>query len=578
MVKGRIVRVSGSVVMASGLTDAGLFHRVAVGGLGLAGEVIRIDGDLATIQVYESTAGLRIGESVVDTGRPFSVTLGPGLLGSVFDGIQRPLPRILDQEGPFIGRGSRADFACDPRTWEVAAKVRPGERVDPGQVVAELRETPSLVHRILCPPGTSGTVTTVHEGILGLADSVCELENGQCISLSQTWPCRIPRPHSGKCNPDAPAITGQRVVDCFFPFAQGGLAVIPGGFGTGKTVLEHTLAEHLDADVIVYVGCGERGNEMSEILTDFDSLQDPRTGRPLMERTVLVANTSNMPVAAREASIYTGVTVGEYYRDMGYRVALLADSISRWAEALREISSRLEELPGEEGYPSYLASRLSQFYERAGRIHCLGGRGDGALSIVAAVSPPGGDLSEPVTQASLRMAGCFWALDPGLAAQRHYPAVDWRQSFSLYRESMKQAWEAEGGDGWWERVGALEELLAREEALREIAQLVGYDALQESEKFLLRAGQTVREGFLQQDATHPVDAFCTPRKARLLMEIFVCIFDRVRDDIVKDPSAAPLERAGLNSLPKLRYLEEGELSALLEEAKRNGTVRLGGGV
>jgi V/A-type H+-transporting ATPase subunit A len=572
MATGRIVRVSGSVIMASGLTHAGLYHRVAVGGVGLAGEVIRIDRDLATIQVYESTAGLRIGESVVDTGTPFSVTLGPGLLGSVFDGIQRPLPRILDQEGPFIGRGARADFASDPRTWEVTAEVRPGARVDPGQVVAELRETPSLSHRVLCPPGISGTVITVQEGTLGLGDSVCQLEHGRCVSLSQTWPCRTPRPYRGKRNPDTPAVTGQRVVDCFFPFAQGGFAVIPGGFGTGKTVLEHTLAEHLDADVIVYVGCGERGNEMSEILTDFASLEDPRTGRPLMERTVLVANTSNMPVAAREASIYTGVTIGEYYRDMGYRVALLADSISRWAEALREISSRLEELPGEEGYPPYLASRLSQFYERAGRVQCLDGTREGALSIVAAVSPPGGDLSEPVTQASLRMAGCFWALDPALAAQRHYPAVDWQQSFSLYRESLKEAWEAAGGEGWWERVGVLEGLLAREEAVREIAQLVGYDALQESEKFLLRAGQTVREGFLQQDATHAADAFCTPRKARLLMEILLCIFDRVRDDIATERSATPLETAGLNHLPKLRYLGEEQLSGFLQQAQRTGTI------
>ncbi|GAB4271304.1 MAG: V-type ATP synthase subunit A [Deferrisomatales bacterium] len=564
------MRISGSTVAASGLEGAGLYHRVEVGQARLAGEIIRLDGEVATVQVYESTWGLRVGEPVEDTGRPFSVTLGPGLLGSVFDGIQRPLPRILEEQGPFLGRGAAATFLGDPRRWEVEPVVGPGDAVGPGEEVARVQETPALVHRVLCPPETSGAVSRVFGGPRTLADPVCELADGTTIRLAQHWPCRVPRPHRGKLSPEQPCVTGQRVIDCFFPLAQGGLAVVPGGFGTGKTVLEQALAKHLDVDVIVYVGCGERGNEMTEILREFTALEDPRTGRPLMERTVLVANTSNMPVAAREASIYTGITLAEYYRDMGYRVALLADSVSRWAEALREISSRLEELPGEEGYPSYLASRLGQFYERAGRVRCLGGAGDGALSVVAAVSPPGGDLSEPVTQASLRMAGCFWALDPALASQRHYPAVDWRESFTLYREFLRGAWEERGGPGWHERCGRLGELLAHEEAVREIAQLVGYDALQDAEKFALEAGRGVREGFLQQDATHPMDGFCPPEKARLLMDLLLALFDRARQRIAREGAEVSAERAALAEVPRLRYLSTERLRRMLEEVKDGG--------
>ncbi len=569
MEQGRIVRVAGSIVVAEGLRGAALYHRVGVGPLALPGEVIRIEGEWVTVQVYEETEGLRIGEPVLDTGQPFSVILGPGLLGSVVDGVQRPLPRLLEAQGPFLHKTASGEGPGDPRAWAVRATVAPGEAVSAGTVVAEIEETPALTHRVLCPPNCSGTVSQVFEGERRLGDPACELEGGVTVTLSHAWPCRIPRPVARRLDPRVPAVTGQRVIDAFFPLAEGGIAVVPGGFGTGKTVLEHILARHLEADVVVYVGCGERGNEMTDILEGFAALEDPRTGRPLLERTVLVANTSNMPVAAREASIYTGVTIAEYYRDMGYRVALLADSVSRWAEALREISSRLEEMPGEEGYPPYLASRLGQFYERAGRVVCLGHEREGALSMVAAISPPGGDFSEPVTQASMRVAGCFWALDPSLAAQRHYPAIDWTESYSLYRKPLRDPWEDLGGEGWAARVRQFQATLAREAEVREIAQLVGYDALQVTEQLALEAGACVRDAFLRQDAASSEDAASSPRKTRLLMEIIGTLLERAKER-VGERGIVALEELGARGLSSLRQREEARLEEVLEEVRQGG--------
>ncbi|TAL18192.1 V-type ATP synthase subunit A [bacterium] len=558
MEEGRIVRVAGSVVAASGLPRAGINHRVEVGHSRLTGEVIAISKDTVTIQVYEGTEGLRIGEPVYCSGSPFNVCLGPGLLGMIFDGIQRPLKTLSEIEGNFIGRGARIGFEKDSRKWELEFLVTPGQKVAPGEVIATTPETPAIVHKITCPPGLSGVVKELYRGPFGLRDAVCRLVSGEEIHLSSRWPCRVPRPYERKLSPSEPHVTGQRIFDCFFPLAKGGVAVVPGGFGTGKTVLQHALSKNLDVDVVVYVGCGERGNEMSEIISDFTRLEDPATGRPLLERTIMVANTSNMPVAAREASLYTGITMAEYYRDMGYRVVLLADSISRWAEALREMSSRLEEMPGEEGYPSYLSSRLSQFYERAGRVACLGGGSTGSLTVVSAVSPPGGDLSEPVTQVSLRMAGCFWALDPDLASQRHYPAVNWLESFSLYRESLYPVWEKADGGDWRQNVQELGKILERENSVRDIAQLVGYNSLQDGEKLLMNVGKAIREGFLRQDYNHPVDTRCSPAKTGRMMERFLGAYREALSHLSSGEKdfEDPVELLPMEELRRLRFEPE----------------------
>jgi len=562
MSTGKIIGITGSVIMASGLDKAGINHRVDVGADCLAGEIIAISSDKVKIQVYEPTDGLRIGEPVSDLGKAFSVCLGPGLLGSVFDGIQRRLHHLKEEEGDFIGKGVKGGFESATRKWEAKVLVKKGDKLTQGDLIATVLETELIEHRIYVPPGMNGVVEKVASGPYTLKDTICYLEGGGKIKLSQWWPCRVERPHRGKKSSSTPHITGQRVLDCFFPLALGGIAVMPGGFGTGKTILEHALARFIDADVVVYVGCGERGNEMSELLQNFAGIVDPDTLRPLLERTIMVVNTSNMPVAAREASIYTGVTMAEYYRDMGYKVVLLADSISRWAEALREISSRLEEMPGEEGYPSYMASRLSQFYERAGMVKCLGGS-VGSLSFVVAVSPPGGDLSEPVTQASLRVTGCFWALDPKLAAGRHYPAVNWRESFSLYRKQLSEAWVALGCEGWGEKVAKLDDILGSEESVRDIAQLVGYDSLQDKEKLLLAIGRAVREAFLRQDYYHPVDATSSPAKSAMMIERLLNSFDEAMrlleagDEEYEDPSDL-LDRKALYALRFTSFAGSGE--------------------
>ncbi|WP_242395697.1 V-type ATP synthase subunit A [Anaeromyxobacter oryzisoli] len=518
---GRIVQVAGPTVVAEGLGGAALNEVVRVGQDRLLGEVIRIDGDLVTVQVYEETAGLALGEPAEGMGAPLAAELGPGLLGAIFDGVQRPLPELAAREGDFLGRGATLPALDRARAWEFEPAVRPGDAVAPGSRVGTARAAGAPEHPVHAPPGTAGRVAAVRSGGIGLEEPAVTLEGARSIALLERWPVRRPRPVRRRLAPDVPFLTGQRVLDCFFPVSAGGTAVVPGGFGTGKTVLEQSLAKWAAADVVVYVGCGERGNEMAEVLDEFPRLEDPRTGGPLLDRTVLVVNTSNMPVAAREASIYTGCTIAEYFRDMGRSVALMIDSTSRWAEALREIAARLEEMPGEEGYPTYLASRLARFYERAGRAETLGG-GEGAVTMVGAISPPGGDLSEPVTQCSLRATGALWALSADLAHRRHFPAVDWTASFSLEAEQLAAWFEREAGSGY----GALRDeavrLLQRERELAEVAELVGTESLQDAERLVLESARLLREGFLRQSALDPADASCPPGKAfemlRLLLE------------------------------------------------------------
>ena len=520
---GEIWRVAGPVVVARGIPGVRLYNVVRVGEAALPGEVIRLDGDRATIQVYEDTAGLRPGEPVVDTGRPLEVELGPGLLGRIFDGTQRPL-EVLARAGdnpfgrPILPRGEHVPALDRTRAWTVEPRLVEGDTVEPGDVLGTVAETAALQHRILVPHGTRGRVTAVRPGPAHLDQPVVWIE-GQPVTLLQRWAVRERRPFAGRLDAATPLVTGQRAIDVLFPIARGGAATIPGGFGTGKTVLEQSLAKWAHADVVVYVGCGERGNELTEVLEEFPKLIDPRTGSSLMERTILIANTSNMPVAAREASIYTGITIAEYFRDQGYDVALMADSTSRWGEALREVSGRLEEMPAEEGYPAYLSARLAEFYERAGAVRCLGSdEREGSVTVVGAVSPAGGDFSEPITQHSLRLAGTFWALDTTLARQRHFPAIDWNRSYTLYELT---GWFAtEVADDWGEHRGWLRELLGQETQLLEIVQLLGADSLAPPQRVILRTGRLVREDFLQQSAFDEHDAYCAlPKQIAMLRVI-----------------------------------------------------------
>ena len=519
---GTLTRLAGPVAEATGLRDARLYNVVRVGRRRLIGEVIRLHADRTVIQIYEDTSGLQVGSSVIDTGEPLTVELGPGLLGRVFDGVQRPLPALAaDESGPFgrpfIRRGIELPSIDRDRSWDITFCVREGDRVIAGDVLATTPETSALIHRILVPVGVSGRITSLGNATAQAEDPVVWIDDLP-VSMTIRWPVRRRRPTSLRLDPSAPLITGQRVVDTLFPLARGGSATIPGGFGTGKTVHEQTLAKWADADVIVYVACGERGNELAEVLEEFPNLEDPRTGAPLMERTILIANTSNMPVAAREASIYTGITIAEYYRDQGYDVALLADSTSRWGEALREVSSRLEEMPGEEGYPAYLPSRLSEFYERAGAVLSLGSepRG-GSVSVVGAVSPPGGDFSEPVTQYSLRLAGTFWSLDGDLARRRHFPAIHWTRSYSLYDLG---AWFDESvADDWTEQRRWALEVLGQEEELQNIVQLLGIDVLAPNERVTFQTGRILREDFMQQSAFDEIDAFCPLSKQYWMLRV-----------------------------------------------------------
>ncbi len=536
-----IIRVAGPVVVAENLVGAQMYEVIRVGERGLIGEVIRLEGDRATIQVYEDTSGLRVGEPVQATGAPLQVELGPGLLGSIFDGVQRPLPLLRDQAGDFIARGVTASAIDRTRTWEFTPAVRAGAVVEPGDLLGTVPETSHLVHRVLVPPTLRGRIEEIRAGAFTLDETIGALRaDGDrnaplALKLAQTWPVRRGRPYARKLDPDTPLFTGQRVIDSFFPVAKGGTAIIPGGFGSGKTVAEQTLAKWADADIVVYVGCGERGNEMTEVLAEFPRLTDARTNEPLMRRTILIANTSNMPVAAREASIYTGITLAEYYRDMGYDVALMADSTSRWGEALREVSGRLEEMPGEEGYPAYLATRLADFYERAGRVVALGKEARvGSVTVVGAVSPPGGDFSEPMTQNSLRVAGAFWGLDTGLARRRHFPAINWITSYSLY--DLRQWFVDHVATDWEAQTGEALALLQKEAEVLEIVQLVGSDALPETEKALLRIGQILREDYLQQFAFHAIDGFCPPQKQYWMLRVILTFYRELARVIKRTPS------------------------------------------
>ncbi len=529
---GHVVRVAGPVVEVVGLPNTRLYNVVRVGRRRLVGEVIRLENEQAIVQVYEDTSGLQVGSSVIDTGSPLQVELGPGLLKGIFDGIQRPLEALAADGGgePFLRRGVELPPLDRERVWDVSIRVKAGDRVDIGDVLATVDETSAIQHRILAT--RPGLVTGVGHDGLRVEDPVVWIDE-QPHPMVSTWPVRTQRPVAERLDPVEPLVTGQRVIDTLFPVALGGSATIPGGFGTGKTVQEQTLAKWADADVIVYIGCGERGNELAEVLDQFPQLVDPRTGTSLMDRMILIANTSNMPVAAREASIYTGITIAEYYRDQGYRVALMADSTSRWGEALREVSSRLEEMPGEEGYPAYLPSRLAEFYERAGRAVVLGDEGrQGSVTVVGAVSPPGADFSEPVTQYSLRLAGTFWALDTDLARRRHYPAIHWTRSYTLY--DMSKWFASKVAQDWEEQRSWAHELLGEEEELQNIVQLLGADVLAPSERVIFDVGRMLREDFLQQSAYSAIDAFCPLHKQYWMLKVIRKAADAMRAAAQRD--------------------------------------------
>ena len=559
---GEIHGVAGPVVVAKGLDATRLYNVAHVGHARLPGEVIRLDGAQAVIQVYEDTSGLAAGEPVLDTGEPLQVELGPGLLGSIFDGTQRPLT-VLARTGdnpwgtPMIPRGVAPPALDRERSWVFEPAVTAGERVDTGDVLGTVQETVAFVHRVLVPVGLAGTVTDVRGGDVGIDDPVVWIDGSPLTMLSR-WPVRRARPDAGRLALDTPLVTGQRSIDTLFPLARGGTATIPGGFGTGKTVLEQSLAKWGHADVIIYVACGERGNELTEVLDEFPRLTDPRTGLSLMERTILVANTSNMPVAAREASIYTGITLAEYFRDQGYHAALMADSTSRWGEALREVSSRLEEMPAEEGYPAYLSTRLAEFYERAGAVVCLGrGERSGSVSIVGAVSPAGGDFSEPITQHSLRLAGTFWGLDTNLARQRHFPSINWNRSYTLYELG---AWfDREVAKDWGaQRAWALD-LLQRESSLIEIVQLLGTDSLAPAERVVLATGRLLREDFLQQSAFDEIDAYCALAKQYAMLRVVRAAHDAMEAVVGRGvPIDALDDTATLREVARMRSWTEAE--------------------
>ena len=533
MVEGKILKVSGPLVVAEGMRNANMFDVVRVGPQSLIGEIIEMHGDRASIQVYEETAGIGRGDKVVSTGAPLSVELGPGLLSNIYDGIQRPLEQIRLKFGSNLQRGIDVPALNRDRVWHFVPAVKFGDKVGPGDLYGTVQENDVIEHKIMVPPKTKGTIVEMREGDFKVTDRIGKIkyEDGtiENITLIQKWPVRVARPYKEKLPPVDPMITGQRVIDALFPIAKGGTACVPGPFGSGKTVVQHQLAKWSDVDLVVYIGCGERGNEMTDVLREFPELTDPKTGRSLMERTILIANTSDMPVAAREASVYTGITIAEYFRDMGYSVAVIADSTSRWAEALREMSGRLEEMPGEEGYPAYLTSRLAQFYERAGKVVCLGSDGrQGALSAIGAVSPQGGDISEPVTQATLRIVKVFWGLDASLAYRRHFPAINWLNSYSLYRDRLSGWFASNVSKSWMDYTARCLKTLQVEADLQEIVKLVGMDALSASDRLTLDVAQSIREDFLQQNAFLDIDSYTPLDKQCGMLEMIFTYEDRAR--------------------------------------------------
>ena len=565
MSKGSIRKISGPLVIAEGMRDANMFDVVRVSDQRLIGEIIEMHGDRASIQVYEETSGLKPGEPVESTGVPLSVELGPGLIGGIFDGIQRPLEEIRRQTGNNLARGIEIPSLNRETVWAFTAAVKPGQEVTGGDKLGEVRETKIVNHKILVPPGLSGTVKSIASGDYLLDNPIGELvdDKGEVhkLFLYHRWPVRVGRPYKQKHAPTMPLITGQRVIDSLFPLAKGGVAAIPGPFGSGKTVTQHQLAKWAQADIIVYIGCGERGNEMTDVLNEFPELIDPTTGESLMKRTVLIANTSDMPVAAREASIYTGITIAEYFRDMGYSVALMADSTSRWAEALREMSGRLEEMPGEEGYPAYLASRLAQFYERAGRVSVLGSEDiEGSLSAIGAVSPPGGDISEPVSQATLRIVKVFWGLDANLAYKRHFPAINWLTSYSLYADSLSSWFDQNVSEDWNTCRSRFLHILQEEAELEEIVRLVGMDALSAADRLKMEVARSIREDFLHQLAFHEVDTYSSLKKQNLMMRLILGFYDKAASALelgadIESIVALPIrERIG-----RFKYISENDV-------------------
>ncbi len=563
---GKTVKVSGPLIIAEGMADAKMYDVVRVSKLGLIGEIIEMRGDRASVQVYEETSGLGPGEEVVSTGEPLSAELGPGLLTGIFDGIQRPLTTLFFKSGNRISRGVSVNSLDRERKWHFVPAVKTGDVVEEGDILGTVQETEIVSHRILVPNGMHGKVTSVEEGEFTVTDTVCVLRNEtgeEKVCMLRKWPVRKGRPYREKLSPTQPMITGQRVIDTLFPIARGGVAAVPGPFGSGKTVVQHQLAKWAEADIIVYVGCGERGNEMTDVLNEFPELKDPKTGEPLMKRTVLIANTSDMPVAAREASIYTGITIAEYFRDMGYNVAIMADSTSRWAEALREMSGRLEEMPGDEGYPAYLASRLAEFYERAGIVKTLGRDGrSGSVTAIGAVSPPGGDLSEPVSQATLRIVKVFWGLSASLAYKRHFPAIDWLVSYSLYADKMKEWYDEEVGRDFLKYRQFVMTTLQEEAALDEIVRLVGMDALSARDRLTMETAKMIREDYLHQNAFHEVDTF-TSMKKQLLMLRLIYEYNRLAGEAVdayadfSDILACPCRE----KIGRAKYIPEEELAS-----------------
>ncbi|ADE56940.1 MULTISPECIES: V-type ATP synthase subunit A [Aminobacterium] len=588
VIRGTIEKISGPLVVAKGMYGASMYDVVRVGNIGLVGEIIELKGDLASIQAYEETSGLMPGEPVVSTGEPLSVELGPGIIEQFYDGVQRPLNLIEDAaKSHFISRGIDVPAIDRNKKWKFEPRVKAGDRVHAGDILGTVKETVLVEHHILVPYGVEGTVSEIKEGEFTVIETIAVIKNEsgeeKNVVMLQRWPVRKPRPVARRLPPIIPLTTGQRVVDAFFPIAKGGTACVPGPFGSGKTVIQHQLAKWAESDIVVYVGCGERGNEMTDVLLEFPELEDPRSGEPLMKRTVLIANTSNMPVAAREASIYTAITMAEYYRDMGYSVALMADSTSRWAEALREMSGRLEEMPGEEGYPAYLGTRLASFYERAGRAICLGSDGrEGSVTAIGAVSPPGGDLSEPVSQNTLRVTKVFWGLDASLAYQRHFPAINWLLSYSLYTDTLDKYWDSQFDDEWSAlRVEGMS-LLEEEDQLREIVRLVGVDALSKEERMVLETSKSLREDFLHQNAFHEVDTYASMEKQFKMLKNILIFHHLGMDALKRGASMSEVFNLPVREkIARMRYIDEKEISQLDNldgdmKAEINALIPVGG--
>ena len=574
MTKGNIVKVSGPLVIAEGMRDANMFDVVRVSDQHLIGEIIEIHGDRASIQVYEETAGLGPGEPVTSTGAPLSVELGPGLIERMYDGIQRPLAEMYRLMGPNITRGVEVVAIDREKEWEFVPTKKKGDTVMAGDIIGTVQETVVVEHRIMVPYGMSGVITEIKQGKFKVEDTVCTLtdKDGKThnVTMLQKWPVRVARPYQKKLAPSEPLVTGQRVIDTLFPLAKGGVAAVPGPFGSGKTVVQPQLAKGADADIVVYIGCGERGNEMTDVLMEFPELKDPRTGESLMKRTVLIANTSDMPVAAREASIYTGITIAEYFRDMGYSVALMADSTSRWAEALREMSGRLEEMPGEEGYPAYLASRLAQFYERAGRVVALGSEGrEGALTAIGAVSPPGGDISEPVSQATLRIVKVFWGLDSSLAYRRHFPAINWLTSYSLYTDRLSDWLDKNVASDFKDLRNHAMRILQEEAELDEIVKLVGVDALSDKDRLTLETAKMLREDYLHQNAFHEIDTYSSLTKQHMMLKVMIDYYAEGNKALEAGATIGQIMDLPIGErIGRMKYAEEKDIAKVFEEVEK----------